>query len=712
MKKNFTLLVLLSCMILPLAGQTGSLFQNVILKVDTLEFSYLKNTVSLDGERKIYFSYNDEDEVVQVDLVPFTGIRARGLRLLPSGDYDLIDSLLWVGPQLVRYKVRFHNLTKTDFLKFSFTVADSANSSRIVDVPLFPSTKTAIAFYPSNDEIYIGEEKVFELSASNLQNIPEIMEWKTSGVIDYRLTINSNQLMLHVLAKSLGRHTLKFTLKTKKPYIDSLGHISYELPPVNFSFLVLQSRLRFLNIDKKEVTLDEKAKMEGIEIQIDYEPGLEMGKTYRLENQEESGGPLITELFTKNLLANNKVLCILRPYNYHRSSEGYLYIKDGDRAKFITNLSITPKTSISKISVMHEGVDWNTNLNANPGEVIDVKVEGQSLYKANLVWEDVENLTSDTTLKTENFVMFKLKVPVNISKKRIELYNHGEPTGYALNVKEYQIARDFDFITLNYGAGDKVVSNVTGVLMYSKTIRDIVFDFDRNKIDTPEKLNGKQYLKIDIKITGKNNELIELQTIENVVIVPGEKSPRSQYYSRGDETATAISLNKYLRKKTYELEDWAKIEISVSDQKDKYNEQTFKKDIELYIQRDMTFDIDVSFPAGLLINTFGVADGQSSQYQNFGGISMAMIAQFSFYDQERPGKYKPYRIGAGFLALNTFNLTSDSNVERDMSIVILGSIYPTRRDLKLSFPLYLGGGYKLNQGKWFILLGPGIRVKL
>ena len=125
----------------------------------------------------------------------------------------------------------------------------------------------------------------------------------------------------------------------------------------------------------------------------------------------------------------------------------------------------------------------------------------------------------------------------------------------------------------------------------------------------------------------------------------------------------------------------------------------------------MRFDIDVSFPAGLLINTF---KSDAKEYQTFGGVSMAMIAQFTFYDQERPGMFKPYRIGAGFLALNAFNLSTatDEQARRDMSIVILGSVVPTRRDVKLTFPLYLGGGYKLREGKWFVLLGPGIRVSL
>jgi len=247
--------------------------------------------------------------------------------------------------------------------------------------------------------------------------------------------------------------------------------------------------------------------------------------------------------------------------------------------------------------------------------------------------------------------------------------------------------------------------------MSPKTIRDIVIDFDRNKIDSPEKLFGKQYLKIAIKISGKNGELIEMRDIDNIVIVPGEKSVRSSFYDKKDETTTAISFNKYLKKKTYDLEDWAKIEISIENLKEKYIGQPFKKELELYVQKQYKFDIDVSFPAGLLINTFDKSVS-GSQYQNFGGISMSMMAQFSFYDQERPGKYKPYKIGAGFLALNAFNLSSDPSVSRDMGIVVIGSLYPTRKDVKLTFPLHMGGGYKLNEGKWFILIGPGISVRL
>ena len=110
-----------------------------------------------------------------------------------------------------------------------------------------------------------------------------------------------------------------------------------------------------------------------------------------------------------------------------------------------------------------------------------------------------------------------------------------------------------------------------------------------------------------------------------------------------------------------------------------------------------------------MIKTFN-DDSGAGAFDNFGGISMAMIAQFSFYDPERIGKFKPYKVGGGFMALNAFNF--NENVNRDVAIVALGSLYPTRKDVKLTFPLYFGGGVWLGTGKPFILVGPGIRVSI
>ncbi|MGI4967701.1 MAG: hypothetical protein ACRYGH_02030, partial [Janthinobacterium lividum] len=128
--------------------------------------------------------------------------------------------------------------------------------------------------------------------------------------------------------------------------------------------------------------------------------------------------------------------------------------------------------------------------------------------------------------------------------------------------------------------------------------------------------------------------------------------------------------------------------------------------VELVLRRHVNFDINVSFPAGLLTKVSG-----QEGYGSFSGISLATLAQLSFYAPDRINRQRPYRIGAGFVALNAFNL-SQTATGRDLGIVLLGSVTPVRTGARLTFPLYLGGGYLLSAGKPFFLLGPGIGVTL
>jgi hypothetical protein len=404
-------------------------------------------------------------------------------------------------------------------------------------------------------------------------------------------------------------------------------------------------------------------------------------------------------------------LCILRPYNLHRNTDGYLYIKDGDSPQFITNVSITPATLIEKISILGEGSEWRESSNIHPGEVFDLKLEGAGLNKAKFKFEDLIDLTADTVIRSEKELVYKLKVPVDITKKRLNIYNFANPTGEFLNVSEYQRPRDLDFVFLNYGDFARRVSGIKEPILYDDVIKDLTITFNPDKIDD-EKLYGKQYLDVKIQITGKKNELIELKTIENIAVCPSGQSPRSEFYNSKDCFNGDISLNKYIRQPTYKLEDWSRINLIIEDDKSKYGGEGYMKEIDVILKRSYSFDVEVSFPAGLLtiypkdtIKTLG----------NLSGISMAMIAQFSFYHPEKINTYRPYKIGAGFLALNAFNLSEGM----DLSLVVLGSVYPTTRDAKLSFPLYAGFGYQLSQSdvkktpgeRFFFMVGPGIRVK-
>ena len=230
-------------------------------------------------------------------------------------------------------------------------------------------------------------------------------------------------------------------------------------------------------------------------------------------------------------------------------------------------------------------------------------------------------------------------------------------------------------------------------------------------IDSKDKLYGKQYLRLDITITGRRNELIEVKTIDNLVICPGIRSPRAEFYNRTDCGPTQIDLNRNFRKKTSSLEIWSQIHVKVANQPDKYEGGGLSQEFDLILRRSTSFDVEVSFPAGLITVAKPDPGSEDQRLGQLTGISIAMIGQFTFYHPEKINVQRPYKIGAGFLALNTFNF-SDNADDRDLGLVVLGSLYPTTKDLKLTFPLYFGGGYQLKSKKWFLLIGPGIRIRL
>lgn len=741
-------LVFISTLVHGQSSEFKGVFKEIILKADTSQYRLTKDMVSYQGQSLMGFSFDNPDEVCELDLFPVTDGKTKSVELVKSIDFQQLDSVVLINNEYFKTRIKFVNLLKSQFTSFIFNIATEGNEKTITkELKLLPYTKTTASFLPNNDELYIGEEKVFEVFTNNLSNIKVNTEWTTGLDINYRMSENNGQLRIHLLPNSLGTKYVNIKVQTNAPFLNNRKEVVYELPPITFAFKVKASRLAFLNIDKKEITLDETVRRQGIEIQLDNNRQLGMNKTYRIEDQEQPGGALIAELFTKSYLANDRVLCVVRPFNLHRQTEGYLYMKDGDDARFITNVNITPKTSISQIQVMHEGQEWTPNLTVNPGEIVDVRIDGEGLHKAKFHWEDVEDITSDTIVRTENTCYFKLKIPMTINKRKVNLFNNISNTGFSMNVKEYQSPRKFDFVTLNYGDGTKTLSDLSSTVIQRKTIKDITIGFNNNKIDSERKLYGKQYLDVDVRLIGKSGEIIEMRSVKNLVICPGENSPRAPFYKDKACTNENLNLNSILSNKTSNLDDFARVQLEIKEQSDKYAETSYTKQVEIVLQRKSIFDIDVSFPAGLLIQNIGKTQAEKdnwakynsdyAQYledndkynkgeivvkpteptkpqkavftDNLGGISLALIMQFSFPDAEKVGKLKPYRFGAGFLAINTFNF--NQSAQRDLAAVVLASVYPIKPGKLFSLPIHFGFGYKFQDKIPFIMLSPGIGIR-
>ena len=683
--------------------QNNSVFTDVEIRTRNGIFTLKNDLVLIREDPNLSFFYEEENETAEVYLKMNPQANDPQVTLENTSDFELLDSLEKEDDNVYRMKVRFKRLSESNFLRLSFLIGENQEEREIIR--LFPYAETSVSLNIQEKELYVGEEKTYELFTDLPENIRLQPAWKSEGNIKYRITRRSNQILLHLLPEQVGEQVFNLNVELKRPFFDENGRMKYEYPLDTLLFQIKESRLAFLNIDKEEIILETSERFTSQEIQIDQHRNLRLEKTYRIEGNEQPGGALIAELFTKSELSNGRILCILRVYDYHRLSDGYLYIKDGDEARFITNFSIRHNTQIKKVSIQRNGGEWTENLTVYPGEIIDVKVEGDALDRAGLRFEGLFRIRTDSTAGNENRQVFTLNIPLSVYKKKIEMLNYGEPTGFMISVNEYQRPKELDFIKIDYGAGKMPVTDITTTIFYNKPIKDIVFSFDDSRIDSLGDLYGKQYLFMEVQVVNNKRQLIDMKEVENITICPEGNSLRKNYYNKNDCQNANINLNNILRTKTHELDEWARIEITIGHVANKYSERVYKQKIEIILSRKATFDIDISFPAGLLTITEGEDD-----IGTLGGISLAAIAQFTFYKKETIEKAKPYRAGLGILAFDAFNFSESAS--RYLALVALGSVYPINRsNSKLNFPLHIGGGFRMDNSKWFFLVGPGIRIR-
>lgn len=680
-----------------------SFFKEIVIQSDTNFYYYSKNSIHYMNDKLFFFKVKNNHEICELTVYPENAEKISRVELQPSSDFTILDSVQWINGKYFRGKIQFNNLYETKFARFVFRITDETGNTQSHEVRLYPYFETALGAAPDVQELYDGEDKVIEIPASNLSNIRLEEHWVRLHNVEYKVSAGKNSLQVTVHPTVPGSADILLNLKTLRPYLDNYGHLSYEIAPVNLKFSILPGRINFLNMDKNEFFMDPQFNA-NIEVQADFNRSMAMRKTYRIESQQEPGGRLIAELFTQSYIGNsNKVLCFIRPYALHKVSEGYLYIKENDITKYVTNFNVIQRPAIEKVSILREGEDWTGNLAVNPGEKIEVKIEGSGLTKADFLFDvGVGNFASDTTRRSDNVAFYFLKIPVDIVKKKVSILMNNDITRYELLVREYQVPKDLDFVYLSYEDGKTALTDekFNKPVLKREPVKDINIIFDQRKIDSNAKIYGKQYLSIQIKIFNAAKDLIEIQNIENIVVCPGENSPRYSYYDLKDCRKTSVNLNEYLLHKTYDLDGWSQIEVTIRHVDAKYATPGFLKKVVIIKERMLLLDMQISFPAGLLVKRFG-----ETGIGKFTGISTAFLVQLSFYDRQRIGRIKPYKVGAGLIALDIFNVNA---AQRDLGLVVLGSLMPVRNS-RFSFPIYCGFGYLIQSTKWFAVFGPGIQ---
>jgi hypothetical protein len=553
-------------------------------------------------------------------------------------------------------------------------------------------------------EGYEGEFLMIDLLYSDSKNIKLSDEWGIINKdIEYKFVKVSNEVKLKLKANTQGLKNVSIPVDLVYPQLIN-NKLSYQLQfPLSFLFVVKPSRLSFLNFNKKDHFLDLNSSMAD-EMQLDFNTRMQLNTLYRIEDKAEAGGKLIAEMMPiYHISTTDKTVVKIRFYSLHKTGEGYLYIKDDKGTKFITNFNVYAKPAVSEVTLLREGEDWNKSLFVYPGETVELRIEGTGLLKSQFTFENCI-AKIDTSRVSDEKVFYTVQIPRNIGLKKIAIVLNGKKVSDELFVKEYQRPRDFDFINVRFQEVEKPITDpyFNTYIYYKGVLQDIVLDFDENKIDN-EELYGKQYIQIEVKITSRLNRLIEIQTLPIITVCPGEGSIRYLNYENTECFQYPLSINNYLNYHTHELDGWEKIELSVKHVDARYTKIGYERKITFVRKQWSEIEMQAAFPTGLLVKTF-----ETGNVGKFTGISTTVMAQLRFYDKNRLGKIKPYSVGLGFIALDAFNLSKDNSVQ-DLGIISMGTLYPTNRDSRLSFPLYLGFGYLLQKGKFFALFGPGIQ---
>ncbi len=704
MKKAFFILLVSLFSLNTLAQK---IIEDVIIRTDSADFSFKNQAFKIRKSNYLYFVLNEVNQEVEVTIKTNPSVKVDNIQLLPTPGYVQLDSLIKTGENTFVVDIKFTSVFDVGFPKLVFKiVTDSLTKTE--EAKLYPFIFPILKDLNPQIEIFNGQEVTLPLPIKTPALIKYTGMWYSEGILDYRLVKTLEGPALSIKPNALGLQSLNVGMESFKPFLDEHGSPSTKLFDFRITVRVVRSKFNYLNFTEPTYFFEPQGE-KSITVWFDYNPNIKLNKTYRIEDQEGPGGRLIGEIYTRAYVENqNKVIASMRTYALHQVEGGLLYVKEGDRNRFFTNFNILPKPFIEKVSILRQGKDWTGSQIVYPGEEIELKIQGTGLSGSEITFADGKYVAVPDTIRKNNQVrFFSLKIPEDIKERSIPISLNQNTTSFGFLVNEYQRPRSLDFITVNYGEGEHELTgeNFYKPSLYNGEIGDVVITAHLDRIDEQLEFYGVQYINVEIRLWDKNNRQIETRTVEDIKLVPDKTSVRHLGYNHNNESSAILRINDFLVNKTYDLRPWSKIEITVEHDKSKYGGNGFKSKAIIYRSDKFSLDIEVSFPAGLFV----VPIGSTQEVSSLTGLSIASMANFTFYKKGQIKKEQPIRLGLGFIALNAINSITGSTDDSDIGAVALMSFQPLHSDSKINFPLYAGFGYLFKAENLFLLIGPGIK---
>jgi hypothetical protein len=682
-------------------------FSDIQIQIDTAYFSLQRDALDLHGRQYLRFKYQEEQTVAEFLFYPRRPYGVKRMEILPSIDYDQIDSLIYVGNRYFRARLLFPSLsqsqTPTLQARLYYTNSDTIDTV----IPLFPVSDPEVSLFPGEKVLFIGEERIFPLQTPLPSNIRPIPNWRKTASAAYRITLKDGQPQLHLIPLEFGSQTLSLPFQSYRPSADESDNLTYEHYIEPFDIQVKRGRLQFVALSNDIFELGKNDREATRRVNFNRQLALSLKRTYRIEDRETLGGRLIAELYVEDMLSNTDMQARLRLYDYHLRSEGPLFIKAQDETLLKTNFDVIFPPNVLEVAIRPQDSTWTEALSLRPGESFDLRLRGESLQRARYLLEDLENLgKSDSVSRTEELLFKDLKIPEGTKAREIRLMQDDIYTGFSLKIREFRRAHPLDYVQLHLNADTLDWEGLPRTRSIFTSLSRLQLQFRRDSIEQDYPFFGPQYLRVEVEVTDDKGLLLAPQKVKEICLCPEETTPRAEAYQRFPCYQGPVALEKLIDRPLSDLPAYTQVYVTLAHQDSAYQQNKARKQIRIVLRKKYKFGFEATFPVGIIMKRFNVAGSEPLQ-----AVGFAAMAQLAFYRRYALNELKPFRISAGMMSIDVFPLDGDAPL-RDWGISAFMSLYPIDSQKRWNIPLYLGGGYLIEGKSAFFFFGPGFTLQL
>ena len=682
------------------------LLDDIELRLDTTVYRWQTDQLLIGGQPHLSFVFEEAEPVVALHLVPREKADILGLDLLNSSDYEAVDTTLRLPDGSFRTRLKLATLSRSASPVLLYQVRLPEDTLNL-EIPLFPLANTRAMLPPDNYVWYIGQEEQIPIESTHPRNLEPTSTWTRTQGIAYRIVRKDGMPWLRVIPREVSQRTLRLPYQTFRPQRNDAGELVYEQVIEPFEVTIKRGRNQFITLDQEVVELPRGEQVQEVDVSFDLQVALNVKRTYRLEAQDSEGGPVVADLFIREITSSNEMKATLRAYTYHQRSEGLLYLKDQDQTLFTMNLDIVPTPHLDVVELRRPGGDWQSDLTLYPGEEIELRMQGESLTRTSIQIPELLDLSSkpnsDSIRYGDEQITATLTVPLDLMKREMTLERDEKATKFVFHLREYQRPRELDFVRVTYERHTEKLTTVRSPIQVKAPLSSFQFRFLRDSIDLPRDLYGPQYLDLTIEVWSAEGRILEKRHVEQVCVCPGANSPRSEAYD-APCVEGVVKLNDLLKTPSYELPGWSRIRVEVAHQADRYKEPVKKRSFSIIQRLTWEVGLEVALPVPIILARFN-----GEQADNLSSVGLGAFAQLRFYRKRGINELVPVQASLGVMATDVFSFASSPR--RDWALCGLAAFYPITSKQRWSIPLYVGGGYLLDAETFFFFMGPGLSVQ-